>query len=123
MPLILEGKFQDPSFVENNAIASEEESVFKEMQVEKKYPELQIENVVAGVEDFNFPIDFLTFGIGEDQQVSSIEKPSFATSQVRIDIEHKEMTLLFGEEKMKFDLYQIIPLTDEEMRVGMKIES
>ena len=33
------------------------------------------------------------------------------------------MTLLIGEKKMKFDLHQSKPLTDEEMRVCMKIES
>ena len=59
----------------------------------------------------------------ENRQVSFIEKPSFATSQVRIDAKHGEMTLLVGEEKMKFDLHQSIPLIDEERRVCMKIES
>ena len=33
------------------------------------------------------------------------------------------MTLLVGEEKVKFDLHPSIPLTDEEMRACMKIES
>ena len=59
----------------------------------------------------------------ENQQVSLIEKPSFATSQVRIDAEHGEMTFFVGEEKMKFELHQSIPLTDEETRVWMKIKS
>ena len=40
-----------------------------------------------------------------------------------IDAEHGEMTLLVGEEKMKFDLHLSNPLTDEERRVCMKIES
>ena len=39
-----------------------------------------------------------------------------------IDVEHGEMTLLVGEEKMKFDLHLSNPLTDEERRVCMKIE-
>ena len=34
-----------------------------------------------------------------------------------------EMTLLVGNEKMKFDLHQRKPLTDEERRVFKKIES
>ena len=59
----------------------------------------------------------------EVQHVSSIEKPSFATSQVCIDAGHGEMTLLVCEEKVKFDLHQSILLTDEERRVCMKIES
>ena len=40
-----------------------------------------------------------------------------------IDTEHEEMTLLVGEEKMKFDLHQSILLTNEERRVCIKIES
>ena len=40
-----------------------------------------------------------------------------------IDAEHGEMTLLVGENKMKFDLHQSIPLTDEEMRACKKIKS
>ena len=59
----------------------------------------------------------------EDRQVLFIEKPSFATSQVCINVELREMTLLVGEEKIKFDLHQSIPLTDEERRACMKIES
>ena len=58
----------------------------------------------------------------EDRQVSIIERPSISTSQVWIDTKHGEMTLLVGEEKMKFDLHQSIPLTDEERRACMKIE-
>ena len=49
----------------------------------------------------------------ENQQVSFIEKPSFATSQAWIDVEQGEMTFLVDEEKMKFDLHQSIPLKDE----------
>ena len=56
MPLILEGEFQVSSLIENNALASEEELVLKEMQIEKKHLELLVENVLVRVEDFNFPI-------------------------------------------------------------------
>ena len=59
----------------------------------------------------------------EDQQVSFIEKPSIAKSQVWIDVEHGEMTLLVGEEKMKFDLHQSKPLMDEERRACKNIEN
>ena len=93
------------------------------MQVEEQHPWMKIENVLVGVEDFNFPIESLTFGMDENQKVSFIEKPSFSISQVRIDAEHGEMTLLVGEKKIKFDLHQSIPLTNEERRTCMKIES
>ena len=59
----------------------------------------------------------------EDQQVSSIGRPSIATSQVWIDAEHGEMTFLVVEEKVKFDLHQNTPLMNEEKRMCMRIES
>ena len=59
----------------------------------------------------------------ENRQVSLIGRPSIATSKVWIDAEHREMTFLVGEEKMKFNLYQSIQLTDEERRMRMKIKS
>ena len=52
----------------------------------------------------------------ENRQVSFVEKPSVSTSQVWIDAEYGEMTVLVGEKKMKFDLHQSKPLTDEERR-------
>ena len=72
----------------------------KEKQVEKKHPELIVENVLVKVEDFKFPINSLTFGMGENRQVSNLERTSFATSQVWIDAKHGEMTLLVGEKKI-----------------------
>ena len=82
MSLVLEGEFQAPSLVEKNELAIEEESSLREKQVEKKHSEIIIENVLDGIEDFNFPTDSLTFGMEEDRQVSFIERPSIATSQV-----------------------------------------
>ena len=78
--VILEGEFQVLSLVENNKLASEEEPTLKTVQVEEQHPWMTIENVFVGVEKFNFPIYCLTFGMEVDWQVSSIEKPSFATS-------------------------------------------
>ena len=75
--------------VENNELAIKEKPPLKEMQVEKKHSEVVIENVLVGVEDFNFPMDSLNFGMEEHQQVSFIEKPSIATSQVWINVEHE----------------------------------
>ena len=56
---------------------------------------------MVGVQNFNFPIDFVTWAIEEDRHVPYIGIPSIATSQVWIDTKHGEMTLL-GEEKLKF---------------------
>ena len=110
--LVLEGVLQDPLLVEKNKLAIDENPSSKEKQVEKQHPELIMENVLVGVEDFYFPIESLTFGMEEDQQVSFIERPSIAKSPVWIDAQHGEMTVLVGEEKMKFYLHQRTPLTD-----------
>ena len=123
MPLVLEGELQNLTLVEMNELAIDEEPLLEKKRVEKQHLELIMKNFLVGVEDFYFPIESLTFGIYENRQVSNVERPSIATSQVWIDAENGGMTLLVGEEKMKFDLHLSNPLTDEEMRVYMKIES
>ena len=45
MPLIPEREFQDPSLVENNELAIEEEPVLKAMQVKEKHPWMKFKNV------------------------------------------------------------------------------
>ena len=54
--------------------------------------------------------------------MSSIGIPSNATSQAWIDVEHGEMTLLVGKEKVKFNLHQSIQFMDEENMTCMRIE-
>ena len=123
MSLVLEEELQEPTLVEKNELAIDEELSLKEKEVEKKHLELIIEGVLVKVEDFNFPINYLTFGMEEDRLVSFIERSSIAKIQVWIDAQHGEMTLLVGEEKMMFDLHQRTPLMDEEMRSFKKLES
>ena len=69
---------QEPTLVEKNELAIDEVTSLKEKQVEKQHPEFIMENVSVGVEDFYFPIESLTFGMEEDQQVSFIKRPSIA---------------------------------------------
>ena len=92
-------------------------------QVEEHLMRTTIENVFVGIDKFNFPIDFVTMGMEEDQQGSSIGITSNVISQAWIDIEHGEMTLLVGEEKVMFNLRQSIQLTDEENMICMQIDS
>ena len=67
MSLILEEELQDPTLVEKNEVDIDEELLLKVKQVEKKHPELIVENVLVGVEDFHFPIDSSTFGMEENR--------------------------------------------------------
>ena len=82
MSLVLEEEFQDSPLVEKNELAIAEEPSTEEIQVEKKHLELIVENVLVEVKDFNFPINSLTFGMEENRQVSNVDRPSIATSQV-----------------------------------------
>ena len=99
--LSFEEEIQDPMFVEEkmNELANEEKILVEERKVEEQHSWITNENVLVGIYKLNFPIDFVTLGMEEDQQVSSIERLSNATSQAWIDVEHGEMTLLVGKEK------------------------
>ena len=66
MSWILEGELHDLKLVENNELASEEESSLQEKQGEKEHPELIVENVLVEVENFDFPKDSFTIGMEED---------------------------------------------------------
>ena len=88
IPLVLEGELQEPTLVEKNELVIDKEKLLEEKQVEKQHFELIIEKALVGVEDFYFPIESLTFGMEDDQQVSFIERPSIAKSQVWIDAQH-----------------------------------
>ena len=82
-----------------------------------------MENILVGIDSFNFPIDIVTLGMEENQQVSSSGKSSRSKSQAWIDTKNGEMTLLVYQEKMKINLTQSIQLTNEEKLICMWIES
>ena len=105
----------------DNELSIKEEPLLEKMQVEEQHPGITIENVLVRVDKFNFPIYFLTLGMEEDRKFSSIRRPSIVASQVWVDAKHGEMTFLIGKEKVKFDLHQTMPLTDEERRMCMRI--
>ena len=73
-----------------------------------------IENVLVEIDKYNFPINCVTVGLEEKQQMSSRGTLSTTTSQAWIDVKHGEITLLVGKGKVKFNLSQSIQLTDEE---------
>ena len=83
VPLRVEEEIQEPTLVEEkkNELANEEELLVEKRQVEEHHLQTTIGNVLVGIDRFNFPIDFLTFGMEEDQQASSIGILSNAPSQ------------------------------------------
>ena len=50
----------------NNESVIEEESLLEKIQVEEGHTGIKIENVLVGIDKFNFPIDFVTLGMEED---------------------------------------------------------
>ena len=121
VPLSFKEEIQEPALIKEkkNEPAYEGELLMEKRQFEGHYPQTIIENVLVRIEKFTFPIDFVTLGLEEDQQAPSIGRPSNTTSQAWIDIEHAEMTLLVGKEKVKFNLHQSLQLTDEEKMTSM----
>ena len=88
VPLSFKEEIQELTLVEEkkNELANEAKLLVEKRQVEEHHPHTTIENVLVGIDKFNFPIDFVTFCMEEDQQVSSIGIPSNATSQAWIDV-------------------------------------
>ena len=115
----------DPTVVEEkkNEYANEVEQTMEMRKSEEQHQHIKIENVLAGIDKFNFPIDLVILGNEEDKQVVSIEIPSNALSRSWIDTENGEMTLLVGKEKVKFNIHQNIQLTNEEKNLCMQMES
>ena len=83
MSLSFKEEIQESTLVEEkkNELANGEELLVEKRQVEEHHQRTTIDNVLVGIEKFNFPIDLVTLGMKEDQQASLIVIPSNATSQ------------------------------------------
>ena len=84
MSLILEGELLVPTFVEKKELAIDEELSLKEKQVEKKHPELIMENFLVGVEDFYFPHRIFDFWHGRGL-TSFIYRKTFHCQKSSVD--------------------------------------
>ena len=58
IPLRVEEEIQDPTLFEEkrNELANEEELLMEKSQVEEQHPQKTIENVLVGIDKFNFPL-------------------------------------------------------------------
>ena len=121
----LKKEIQEPLLVEKkeNKSATEEEQTMERKQAEEHHPLLKLKNILVGIDKFSFPINYVIVGMEEEQQVTIIRTPFTAESQALIDVNHREMTLLVGKIKVKFNLIQSIQLTVEERSSCRWIES
>ena len=110
--------------IENKALLNnldDEESLLDKLKFEEVSQVMAIENILVKMDTFTFPMDFMTWDIEGDLQNSHIlRRPLLSSSQVWIDINKGELTLLVGEEKAKFNLHQPLPLTEQERAMCKK---
>ena len=99
----------------------DEESLVDKLKFEEESQVMVIENILVKIDTFTFPIDFVTWGIEGDLQNSHIlRRPLISSSQAWIDIKNGELTLFVGEEKAKFNIHQLLPLTEQERAMCKK---
>ena len=68
VPLSFKKEIQELTLVEEkkNELANKKELLVEKRQVEEHHPRTTIENVLVGINKFNFLIDFVTLGMEED---------------------------------------------------------
>ena len=99
-----------------------EKSLVDKLKFEEESQVMAIEKVLVKIDTFTFPIDFVAWGIEGDLKILKIlKRPLHSSSQAWIDINKGELTLLVGEEKEKFNLYQPLPLMEQEITIMQKI--
>ena len=98
-----------------------EKSLVDKLKFEVESQVVAIENVLVKIDTFTFPMDFMTWGIkGDLKNLKILRRPLLSSSQAWIDINKGELTLLADEEKAKFNLYQPLPLTEQERAMCRK---
>ncbi|XP_073020342.1 uncharacterized protein [Primulina eburnea] len=77
-----------------------------------KYTRGVIEDVLAKVDKFIFPADFVVLEMEEDMEMPLILGRSFlATSKALIDVQERKLRLNVGEEKITFDFFNALKHT------------
>ena len=98
-----------------------EKSLVDKLKFEEESQVVAIENVFVKIDTFTFPMDFVGWGIkGDLKNLKILRRPLLSSSQAWIDINKGELTLLVGEEKAKFNLHQLLPLTEQERAMCKK---
>nr|XP_017239909.1 PREDICTED: uncharacterized protein LOC108212702 [Daucus carota subsp. sativus] len=74
-----------------------------------KYPLGVLEDVLVNVDKFVIPCDFVILEMNEDVEIPIIlGRPFLATAGASIDVKAGKLTLNVGEEKVEFDLDQVM---------------
>ena len=87
-------------------------------------PEGVIEDVLAKVGKFIFPVDFVIMKMEEDTQVPLLlGRPFLATEVALIDVQKGELTLRTGEEAVHFNLKKGLEHPDVDAGSCMAVEN
>ncbi|XP_068651586.1 uncharacterized protein [Aristolochia californica] len=79
-----------------------------------KYPHGIIEDVLAKVDKFIFPADFVVLDMEEDEEVPLIPgRPFLATGRALIDVQKGELTLKVNKEDVMFNIYQAMKFLED----------
>ena len=88
------------------------------------YPKGIIEDVLIKVDKFIFPVDFVVLDMDVNEKVPLIiKRPFLATSRILIDVEHGELTLRVGDDKVQLSIYQKYNSQKKENEGCMRIEA
>ncbi|XP_038889371.1 uncharacterized protein LOC120079290 [Benincasa hispida] len=80
-----------------------------------KYPEGKIEDVLANVDNFIFPVDFIILDYEADRDVPIIlGRPFLATGKVLIDVHKGELTMCIDNQEVKFNVLNALKFPDSE---------
>ncbi|XP_022873332.1 uncharacterized protein LOC111392265 [Olea europaea var. sylvestris] len=78
------------------------------------YPRGIIEKVLVKVDKFIFPVDFVVSDIEKDQEIPLIlGRPFLTTGKALIDVQGGQLTLKVNEEKVMFNIYQVMKFLDD----------
>ncbi|KAI3463774.1 hypothetical protein Pfo_020437 [Paulownia fortunei] len=79
-----------------------------------------VEDVLAKVDKFIFPIDFVLFDMEEDQEIPLIlGRPFLTTGHALIDVQCGELTLRVNEDEVMFNVYHALKFQEEPHTYNM----
>ena len=99
----------------------DKEPLVDKLKFEEERQVMVIEKFLVRIDTFTFPMDFVAWGIkGDLKFLKILRRPLISSSQAWNDINKGELTLLMGEEKVKVNLHQPLPLTEQERTMCRK---
>ncbi|XP_010247004.1 PREDICTED: uncharacterized protein LOC104590158 [Nelumbo nucifera] len=85
-----------------------------------KYPRGVVEDVLAKVDKFNFPVDFTVLDMEEDYDMPLIlERPILVIGRALIDVQQGKLSLRINDEEVVFNVFKDMKHSNDEKEVLM----